>query len=82
MGLFMAGVSVPSAFMKLLPKWVILLGMILAVAGELSWFHLVSPKALFLIPLVRFPGFIWLIATGFMLPKAVTHTLSPSETPA
>ena len=37
--------------MKLLPKRVIVLGMILAVAGELSWFHLVSPKALFLIPL-------------------------------
>jgi len=82
MGLFMAGVSVPSAFMKLLPKWVIVLGMILAVAGELSWFHLVSPKALFLIPLVRFPGFIWLIATGFMLPRAVTHPPRPSEMPA
>jgi hypothetical protein len=82
MGLFMAGVSVPSAFMKLLPKWVIVLGMILAVAGELSWFHLVSPKALFLIPLVRFPGFIWLIATGFMLPKAVPHALPSSEIPA
>jgi len=64
MGLFMAGVSVPCAFLRLLPKWVIVLGMILAVTGELSWFHLVSPKTLFLIPLVRFPGFIWLIAVG------------------
>jgi hypothetical protein len=74
MGLFMAGVSVPSAFMRLLPKWVVVLGMILAAAGELSWFHLVSPKALFLIPLVRFPGFIWLIATGFMLSRAVIYS--------
>ena len=81
MGLFMAGVSIPSAFMKLLPKWVVVLGMFLAVAGELSWFHLVSPKALFLIPLVRFPGFIWLIATGFTLPRAVTRPL-PAEVPA
>jgi hypothetical protein len=24
---------------------------------------------LFLIPLTRFPGFIWLIAAGFALPK-------------
>jgi hypothetical protein len=82
MGLFIAGVSVPSAFMKLLPKWVIVLGMILAVAGELSWFHLVSPKALFLIPLVRFPGFIWLIATGFALPRVVTRPLQSVEVPA
>src|SRR6266849_8277454 len=81
MGLFMAGVLIPSAFIKLLPKWFVVLGMFLAVAGELRWFHLVSPKALFLIPLVRFPGFIWLIATGFTLPRAVTRPL-PAEVPA
>jgi hypothetical protein len=70
MGLLIAGISIPAAFMKLLPKWLIVFGLILAVAGELSWFHLlVFPKLLFLIPLVRFPGFIWLIATGFLLPK-------------
>jgi hypothetical protein len=71
MGLLMAGVSVTAAFMKLLPKWVIVLGLILAAAGELSWFHLlVFPKLIFLIPLVRFPGMIWIIAVGFLLPKS------------
>jgi hypothetical protein len=69
MGLFMAGISVPSLLLKLLPKWIAILGLLLAIAGELSWFHLVSPAALFLIPLTRFPGFIWLIAVGFALPK-------------
>ena len=71
MGLLMAGVSVTAAFMKLLPKWVIVLGLILAAAGELSWLHLILyPKLLFLIPLTRFPGFIWIIAVGFLLPKS------------
>ena len=69
MGLLMAGISIPAAFMKLLPKWVIVLGLILAVAGELSWLNLAFPKLIFLIPLVRFPGFIWIIAVGFLLPK-------------
>jgi hypothetical protein len=69
MGLLIAGVSVTAAFMRLLPRWVIVLGLILALAGELSWLHLVFPKLLFLVPLVRFPGFIWLIATGFLLPN-------------
>ncbi len=69
MGLLMAGISVPAAFLKLLPRWVIVLGLLLPVAGELSWFHLVSPQMLFLIPLTRFPGFVWLIAVGFALPK-------------
>lgn len=71
MGLLIAGISVPSYFMKLLPNWLIVFGMILAVAGELSWLHLFLPKALFLIPLVRFPGFVWLIAAGFLLPQAM-----------
>jgi hypothetical protein len=69
MGLLMAGVSVSAGLMKLLPKWIVILGLVLAVAGELSWFHLVVPGLLFLVPLVRFPGFIWLIAVGFALPR-------------
>jgi hypothetical protein len=79
MGLLLAGVSVPAAFMKLLPKWVVALGLGLAVCGELSWLNLVAPKALFLIPLVRFPSFVWLIATGFMLPRVVKGPLRSAE---
>jgi hypothetical protein len=69
MGLLMAGISVSAAFTKLLPKWIVVLGLVLAVAGELSWFHFISPELLFLVPLVRFPGFIWLIAVGFAMPR-------------
>jgi hypothetical protein len=69
MGLFLAGVSITAAFMKLLPKWLVIFGVVLAIAGELSWLLLAFAKPLFLIPPVRFPGFIWLIATGFLLPK-------------
>ncbi len=82
MGLLMAGVSVTSAFMKLLPRWVVVLGLILAAAGELSWLHLAFfPKLLFLIPLVRFPGFIWLIAVGFLLPKSKRSETVPLSRP-
>ena len=70
MGLLMAGVSVTSAFRKLLPKWIIVLGLILAVAGELSVFYFLNPKLLFLIPLTRFPGFIWIVAVGFAMPNS------------
>lgn len=76
MGLLMAGVSVPAAFLKLLPKWIVVLGLALAVAGELSWFNMIIPKALFLIPLTRFPGFVWLIAAGFMLPQTISRVTS------
>ncbi|MDB5611767.1 MAG: hypothetical protein JWP25_8667 [Bradyrhizobium sp.] len=37
-----------------LPKWFAILGVVLALIGELSWLFLMTPKALPLIPLVRF----------------------------
>jgi hypothetical protein len=68
-GLLIAGISIPAMFMKLLPKWIVVPGLALAVCGELSWLNLITPKALFLVPLTRFPGFAWLIAAGFALPN-------------
>jgi hypothetical protein len=69
-GLLMAGVSITAGYMKLLPRWVVGLGLVLALMGELSWLSMVIPRAGVLIPLARWPGFIWLIAAGFSLPKA------------
>lgn len=72
LGLLIAGISVTSWFMKALPKWLTISGIVLALIGEASSFYMVSPKLLFLIPLTRFPGFIWLIIIGFKLPKSKT----------
>jgi hypothetical protein len=69
MGLLIAGICIPALVMKLLPKWLIVFGLMLGVVGELSFFSLVIPSALFLIPLTRFPSFIWLIFAGFKLPS-------------
>jgi hypothetical protein len=69
MGLFIAGISIPALMMKLLPRWLIVFGLAVAVIGELSWISLVIPGALVLIPLTRFPSFVWLILAGFKLPN-------------
>jgi hypothetical protein len=37
--------------------------------GEVSSINIVSSAALFLVPLTRFPVFIWLIAAGFSMPN-------------
>ena len=79
MGLLIAGISVTAAFMRLLPRWLIIFGLILALAGELSWLNLAFPKLLFLIPLVRFPGFFWLISVGFLLPKTRRPRAEPAS---
>jgi hypothetical protein len=70
MGLLIAGVAVPAGFMKLLPKWLVWPGIVLALIGEASCLSLIFPKLVMLIPLTRFPGFIWLILVGFVLPRS------------
>jgi hypothetical protein len=69
LGLLFGGISIPSGFYKLLPKWLVVFGVLLGVVGELSWLSLIFPQVVFLIPLTRFPGFIWLIIAGFILPN-------------
>ncbi len=74
LGLLIAGIAVPSGILKFLPKWFAIFGVLIGICGELSWISLIFPKLLFLIPLTRFPGFVWLIVAGFILPKVI-----PSE---
>ena len=69
MGLLIAGIAVPAGFMRLLPRWMVVFGVVLGIIGETSCLALLSPAATPLIPLTRFPGFIWLIIAGFMLAK-------------
>jgi hypothetical protein len=73
LGIFFAGASVSAGFAKVLPKWLVWFGLLLALCGELSWLSLVFPKLLFLIPLTRFPGFVWLTITGFILPQSIVQ---------
>jgi len=74
LGLLMAGVSVPLLFRRMTPRWIPILGLVLAACGELSWLSLEFPPALLLIPLTRFPGFVWMIAVGFALPRSIART--------
>ena len=66
-GLLAAGVSVTSYFSRLLPRWLIALGMVVAIAGEFSSLSLVTYPANFLIPITRYLGFIWLLLTAVKL---------------
>src|SRR6266851_8843077 len=73
-GLLAAGVSVTSHFARLLPRWLVVLGMIVAVAGELSSLSLIAYPANMAIPVTRFAGFAWLILVGGRLPKTLRRT--------
>ena len=53
----------------------VVFGVILGIVGALSALDLLSHRALLLIPITRFPGFVWMIAAGFKLPGRVWPAL-------
>jgi hypothetical protein len=42
----------------------------LAILAEVSTLTLVWPAAAWLLPIVRFPAFLWILCAGVMLPKS------------
>lgn len=72
LGLLFAGIAVPALILGLLPRWLAIVGLVLAVAAELSTFVLLSPAFGVLLPLARFGGMVWLIAVGVLLPATRT----------
>ena len=83
-GLLAAGVSVTSHFMRLLPRWMVVLGILVAITGELAWFSLIAYPANFFIPITRYLGFIWMLSIAVGLTKdrrATTNAAQISDTP-
>lgn len=69
LGLLMAGVSIAGGVTRLLPRWVMWFGIVLAIAAELSTLTLISERAAVFLPLARFPAFIWILGVAFTLPS-------------
>ena len=83
-GLLAAGVSVTSYFARLLPRWLVVLGIVVALAGELSSLSLVTYPANYLIPATRYLGFIWMLAVAISLTRnqskaQATQIINPSN---
>jgi hypothetical protein len=68
-GLLAAGVSVTCYFMRLLPRWLVAFGMLMALTGELSSLSLVAYPANFFIPITRYLGFIWMFSVAVALTR-------------
>ncbi len=68
LGLLLAGIAVPAMIVGMLPRWLAIAGLLLAVAAELSTLVLVTPGFGVLLPVARFGAMAWLIAAGALLP--------------
>ncbi len=73
LGLLVAGIAVPAFLLRLLPRWMGIAGLVIAVLAELSTLVLVAPAAAVLMPLSRFPGLLWLLGAAAALPRNRTN---------
>jgi hypothetical protein len=70
LGLLIAGLTVPALIMRLLPRWLAIAGLVIAVTAELTTLALLVRPLEFLLPVARVVGLAWLIAAGALLPTA------------
>lgn len=68
MGLLIAGIAVPAVILRLVPRWLGWVGLVLGALGEIAFLALLWDGLDVLLPLVRFAGLAWLAAVGFLLP--------------
>ena len=77
LGLLLAGVSIAGGLTRRLPRWLMWSGVLLALIAELSTLTLVDERAAILLPLARFPAFIWILGVASTLPSE--REVSPRE---
>ncbi len=84
LGLLLAGIAVPAAFGRLLPRGVWMTGLLIALIAELSVLALPIEGAAVLLPIARFPALVWLVVVGALLPgrRPGTASAGPLTAPA
>jgi hypothetical protein len=80
LGLFIAGVSIPAGLYKLIPRWLMGFGIVVAIACELASFTLLNFKAGYFIPVGRFGSIAWMIGLSLTLPATITGSIAEMET--
>jgi hypothetical protein len=79
LGLLLAGLAVPAAIGRLLPRPVAIAGLAFALVAELSTIALLARQAAFLLPVARFGGLAWLIAAAALLPASRPDNSTPER---
>jgi hypothetical protein len=67
-GLLIAGIAITGSLHGLLARWLGWSGALVGLICELATLTLLLPGAVFLLPLGRFAGLLWLLVAAFRLP--------------
>lgn len=78
-GLLVAGIAVPALVLRLVPRWLAWVGLMIAFCAELSFVAMVVEPLQFLFPIGRFLGLLWLVVVGFLLPSTRAAAGRPSR---
>lgn len=68
-GLLIAGIAVPGLLARLLPRWLVWTGLVIAALAMIATLTVAIPALSVLLPIVRFPALAWIVITAFMLPR-------------
>jgi hypothetical protein len=79
LGLLFAGVSLSAGLSRLIPRWLMWFGVVIAVFSELSTLMLLTWNASIFIPIGRFIGIIWMIGVAVTLPKSLADGSRETE---
>lgn len=79
LGVLVLGLAAAGWYGGLLPRWLSVVGLVIAVIAGLSGLVMRWPVLGALLPIARFPGLLWLIAAGFTLPRRTDADVSHRE---
>jgi hypothetical protein len=65
---------------KLMPRWLMGLGIVVAVACELASLSLLNFKAAYFIPVCRFVSIVWMFGVSLKLPATITSSVAETQT--
>jgi len=73
LGLFVAGISVTAGLHRLIPQWLMWLGLFVAAACELATLTLLVWNFAYCIPVGRFISIVWMIGVAATLPRHIAR---------
>jgi hypothetical protein len=74
-GVLVGAVSIVALRARLLPRWLVVVSLVVAVLALASPFTFVTESTTLLIPLGRFPALLWQVAVAFMLPAVARSSV-------
>lgn len=80
LGFLVFGLSITTWFLRRTPRWLCIVGYVIAAVAVLSSLTMAVPALAPLIPLGRFTAMIWLVAVGLLIPRSRQARVRPAAT--